>query len=555
MDDKARVGIILSGATTRIARCQLLRDAEYKVKEGMFLLIKTRYGPRKEILARVSNLASFNEFYEVGDIWSEARRVGQKIPEAIARRYVICELEILGYLPDIREVNVPPAPGDDVYLLKESKDLFSSIKREGYSIEFGTIYGYENTPIPLTIEALPMHVAILGVTGSGKSYTTGYLLEKLSSIKVNEYAIGVPGLIVDANGDYLDYYFLFHKGGFETAYNWIHRFVFPYSYAAKNDQNSTNIRINLNLFSFRELAELIMDYYKTLTGSELAISLLEELFRSIYNKGYENFNLLFSDEERFNSAILDNLDKFKQSYHHQTIAAAKRAIKIFKTDLEKSGVLVAREDESTINLDLIDTITENHELAILDFSVDGATGISIKMKQLIVAYLTILLYKRFVDYKMGRVPTSDGYNDARYAVFIIEEAQYYCPNLATYPVGSSVAREYLSLIATQGRKFGLGLILVTQRPIFVDPIVMSMINTYFIHRISPEDLNYVKRVTGGLPESLARRLTSLETGVLVINGQMLPVQFPLLVKVPKRMIQPTVGRTLVSRYLDRRFSR
>jgi len=321
-----------------------------------------------------------------------------------------------------------------------------------------------------------------------------------------------------------------------------------------NDSKSISIKIDLNLFDYRELAELIIDYYRTLSGLELATSLLEELFRFISGRGYENLNYLFKSEERFESIVMSSFDELKQSYHHQTIAAAKRAIKIFRNDLDKAGVLVSRSEEATINFDLIDKVTENHELAILDFSVDGATGISIKMKQFIVAYLTILLYKRFVDYKMGKIPTSDGYNEARYALFIIEEAQYYCPNLATYPVGSSVAREYISLIATQGRKFGLSLILVTQRPIFVDPIVMSMINTYFIHRISPEDLNYVKRITGGLPRSIANRLTSLETGVLVVNGQMLPVQFPLLVKIPRRLIEPTIGRTIVSKYLGRRFS-
>jgi len=549
-----RVGVILSGASTKVAPCQLLEIAENKIREGMFLVIKTRANPDRDILCRVSDIKSFNEFYEIGDIWSEARRVGQKVPESIARRYVICELELLGYLPNMIEVTIPPAPGDDVYLLEETSELFSSIKKLGYSIEFGTIYGYEKTSIPLSIEALPMHVAILGVTGSGKSYTTGYLLEKLSSIGVGDNIVSIPGFIIDANGDYLDYYYAFHNNEFESGYHWIYRYVFPFSRASMSDSKSTNIKIDLNLFDYRELAELIIDYYRTLSGLELATSLLEELFRFISGRGYENLNYLFKSEERFESIVMSSFDELKQSYHHQTIAAAKRAIKIFRNDLDKAGVLVSRSEEATINFDLIDKVTENHELAILDFSVDGATGISIKMKQFIVAYLTILLYKRFVDYKMGKIPTSDGYNEARYALFIIEEAQYYCPNLATYPVGSSVAREYISLIATQGRKFGLSLILVTQRPIFVDPIVMSMINTYFIHRISPEDLNYVKRITGGLPRSIANRLTSLETGVLVVNGQMLPVQFPLLVKIPRRLIEPTIGRTIVSKYLGRRFS-
>lgn len=549
-----QVGVILSGATTQKAVCQLLEESERRIREGMFLVTITNTGDSEiQILSRVSNLATYNEFYEVGDIWSEARRKGHKIPVSVARKYVVCELELIGILPNLKEVTIPPAPGDGVFLLDKPHELFLSVKKAGVYMDFGTIYGYENAPIPLSVEALPMHIAILGVTGSGKSYTVGYLLEKLSSIKIGDRLVGIPGIIIDANGDYLDYYESFHNGEFECGYSKIYRFVFSNSSAAKEDFNATRIKIDLNLFEPRELAELIMDYYKTSSGSELAISLLEDVFSTLRSTGYGNLNYLFAEKDMFEREILAGIDKMKteQRYHHQTVGAAKRAVSTFRTDLEKFGLLVVNPDEATVNEKLIDSLTENHELAIFDFSVEGATGISVKMKQLVVAYLTILLYKRFVDYKMGRVPTKMGYRGARYAIFIIEEAQYYCPNLATYPVGSSVAREYLSLIATQGRKFGLGLILVTQRPAFVDPIVMSMINTYFIHRISPDDLTYVKRATGGLPESLARRLTSLETGTLIVSGQMVPVPFPLLIRIPKRKITPTVGATFVSEYLRR----
>ena len=307
--DALKVGVVLSGASTRTAVCQLLRDVENKIKEGMFLVIRTKE-PRRELLVRVSEVQSFNEFYEIGDIWSEARRIGQKIPESMARRYVICQLEILGRLPDLCEVTIPPSPGDDVLLLKRSSRLFSKIRKRGLSINFGTIYGYEDSPVPLSIEALPMHVAIIGVTGSGKSYTMGYLLEKLSSIETKQGKTCMPGFIVDANGDYLDYYFAFYNNEFDTTYQLIYRFVFPKSYAMIHDSRATPIKIDLNLLNPRELAELIMDYYKTATGSELATSLLEDLFRLIKARGYENINYLFKNDEMFES-LLEKINELK----------------------------------------------------------------------------------------------------------------------------------------------------------------------------------------------------------------------------------------------------
>jgi hypothetical protein len=133
----------------------------------------------------------------------------------------------------------------------------------------------------------------------------------------------------------------------------------------------------------------------------------------------------------------------------------------------------------------------------------------------------------------------------------MEEAQNYCPNLSVYNVGYSLAREKLSQIATQGRKFGLSLCLISQRPSFIDPIVLSMCNTFFIHRISPEDIPFVKRACGGLPSALERRLTTLERGEVIVTGQMNVVPFPLLVNVPSREIPHTFGKTDVLAALKR----
>ncbi len=74
-----------------------------------------------------------------------------------------------------------------------------------------------------------------------------------------------------------------------------------------------------------------------------------------------------------------------------------------------------------------------------------------------------------------------------------------------------------------------------------------MCNTFFIHRISPEDVGYVRSVTGGLPASLSARLTTLNKGELILTGQMSKVPFPLLVRIgtEDRIVPHTAGRTEV----------
>ncbi|MEM2961290.1 MAG: hypothetical protein QXU67_06760 [Candidatus Bathyarchaeia archaeon] len=78
------VGVILSGASTQSADCQLYDFAERgKIREGMFLLIPR--GERKGILVRVARIIPQNEYYTRGDAWSEARRRRLPIPDQIAR--------------------------------------------------------------------------------------------------------------------------------------------------------------------------------------------------------------------------------------------------------------------------------------------------------------------------------------------------------------------------------------------------------------------------------------------------------------------------------------
>ncbi|MEM3449569.1 MAG: ATP-binding protein, partial [Nitrososphaerota archaeon] len=218
--------------------------------------------------------------------------------------------------------------------------------------------------------------------------------------------------------------------------------------------------------------------------------------------------------------------------HGATAVAIQRALQKFR-DIEVQHRLLSATFH--FSYEFVDDLTRNREIAIIDFSADGAPGIPTTLKQITVAYLSSLLFKRFTEYKIRK--------KERYLMFIIEESQNYVPNLLTYNIGYSLAKQKLSWIATQGRKFGLSLCLITQRPSFVDPVVLSMCNTFFIHRVSPEDISFVDKVSGGLPAHLKRRLTYLERGEVIVVGQMSKLPFPVLIRVPKRKVNHTAGTT------------
>jgi DNA helicase HerA-like ATPase len=88
----------------------------------------------------------------------------------------------------------------------------------------------------------------------------------------------------------------------------------------------------------------------------------------------------------------------------------------------------------------------------------------------------------------------------------------------------------LRKVVTEGRKFGVGLMLISQRPNRVDETVLAQCNTFLVMRlVNPADQTYVRRVMENLPESDARMLPGFGPGQGIISGQ--AVRFPLLVKI------------------------
>ena len=435
MEEKENMGIILSGATTQEASCQMLEEAERGgVREGMLLLVKPK--DRKPILARVSQIIPYNAFYTEGDPWSEARRKGLPIPEDVARQYEVCELELLIEIPP-REVNYPPYPGDFVMKIdpmKHDKDIFGVSRGDPKHVWYASLAGYENAPVPLNVENIPMHMAVFGTTGSGKSFDTGALIEKLADVPFDETThVPFPMVIIDANGDYLDYVNYFKRKGILGHIGWIKRFVFPKIYSRSLDMREdaeyiSPIGIDLDALSNRELAETIIMYYKgTTEGAELQLSGIVTLFEHMsVERGYDSRHDLFLDNYQ---ELIDDLRSFPTGrISAPTKTAVERSLEKFR-EIENDYKLLSTKSILKEE-DFIDDITKSGSIAVIDFSADGATGVGLPTKQLVMTYLASILLKRFTEFKVrGR---------ERYLTFMIEEAQNFCPD-RSYPVSSSLA--------------------------------------------------------------------------------------------------------------------
>lgn len=121
-------------------------------------------------------------------------------------------------------------------------------------------------------------------------------------------------------------------------------------------------------------------------------------------------------------------------------------------------------------------------------------------------------------------------NDLRMPVLLVlEEAHSFAPGRA-----NSLAEErsiaVTRQIAQEGRKFGVGLMLLSQRPSRLDETTLSQCNSYVILRmVNPADQSFVRKVVETLGEDEARMLPDLDVGEAILSGQM--VRFPILVRM------------------------
>jgi len=104
-------------------------------------------------------------------------------------------------------------------------------------------------------------------------------------------------------------------------------------------------------------------------------------------------------------------------------------------------------------------------------------------------------------------------------VLVLEEAQNYVREERGMD-GKSVSREVFERIAREGRKYGLGLIVASQRPSELSKTVLSQCNSFVVHRLqNPEDLRYFREIVPAIFEPLLKQLPSLPQRYALVLGE------------------------------------
>lgn len=158
---------------------------------------------------------------------------------------------------------------------------------------------------------------------------------------------------------------------------------------------------------------------------------------------------------------------------------------------------------------IVDWLGNERPLSVLDFS-----GVPAEATDLAVGLVLQMLFELSVRSR------TKGIGRPRPVLVVLEEAHRYLGDSAT----TRIAKESANRIAREGRKYGIGLLLVTQRPSELPDTALSQVGTIMALRLTNgTDQSTVKSALPDAVAGLAEALPALRTGEAVVAGEAVPL--------------------------------
>jgi DNA helicase HerA-like ATPase len=414
------------------------------------------------------------------------------IESGLADNKVWGKARVLGYLTATGELQLPKravSPGKPVYIAPtELLEKFYSYPQEE-AIHVGSLITRAEVPVFLSIKGFRRHLALIAQTGSGKTYLAGILADEL-------LAKGGTVVMLDPHADYV---FLGRDaaGKRHELSDRITVFRNPSStgrYSAGEVGKVEPYEICFSDLDIEEIS-LIANIGKHMTnirdGLEQAIEFLREK-----KDVFQPDDLL---EE------LENAGSWKEKgVDSKRISGARDARKYIK-GVAKMKVFTAASTS-------ISAMLRPRHLSVVDLS-----GLSDEVADYIAFSILSDIYEKVSG------------NEFDFPVFVfVEEAHKFIPFQ-----GSTRSSRIIKKIAAEGRKFGVFLVVITQRPSKIHPDALSQCNSQIVMRITnPDDQQAIAKSSERLGEALLNDLPGLNTGEAVLVGEM--TRAPVMVMVKKR---------------------
>ncbi len=419
-------------------------------------------------------------------------------------------VETIGYfsatLKDFVNPRIPPNPGDPIFLASSytlGRMLSARQEKEIGSAHIGSLLTREAGEVPIVLsvkDVVSTHLAILASTGAGKSYTAGVLVEELMN-SYNRAAV----LIVDPHGEYHTMSSIMGDA----------QFVGTDGYKPEV-KIFTPDKIKVR---FSTLTEADVRYLLPEGTSDKMSHFLSQAFRALHEK--------LKAERR---------QDYAYAYHDLRDEVNEQK---FGTEGKSDGGNISSIEGLLWRLDSRfdrpDTIfSASEHIPLKDLFAPGRCTIlqlsDIEQHEQQVIVGTLLRRVNKGRMLTVREEVSTGENFLNYPVFtLLEEAHRFAPAGA-----SVVSTNILKQILSEGRKFGVGIGLITQRPGKLDQDVLSQCMTQIIMRIvNPIDQDTVAKTVEGAGRAMLAELPALTKGQAVISG--VGINTPVMCRIRPRL--------------------
>ena len=400
---------------------------------------------------------------------------------------------------------IPPQSGKQIFLADD--DMLSGIlsrRQAGQngSASIGSLLTRAPDAVPVVLsvrDLVSTHLAIIASTGAGKSYLASVIIEELMQ-PYNKACV----LILDPHGEYGTLSEIANSVQFSEDGNGRGSGYQAQVRVYKPDQ----VKVRLSSLNIGDMRHLLSEM------TEKQQYLLNRALRKV------------------------NETKRGTPWGASDLKAAVRAVAKQKGDEDSEGA----DDSSTVHAltwrieDRFENSFTFDDIQHLDLpeifkpgqcTVLQLNDIDERDQQVVVATLLRRLYKARMDTERGKVHSGEFY--LPYPVFVLlEEAHHFAPG-GTDVVSTAILKQVLA----EGRKFGIGVGLISQRPGKLNADVLSQCQTQCIMRIVNEiDQKSVAAAIEGVGRDLLNNLPALSKGQVIVAGAALNT--PVICRVRSR---------------------
>jgi energy-coupling factor transporter ATP-binding protein EcfA2 len=468
-----------------------------------------------------------------------------------------------------------PTIGDEVHLVseKELKNIYGEPDKP-YFVRLGHISNADSIPALVDVNKLvTRHSAVVGTTGSGKSTTVASIMNALSD---TEKYPSSRIIMLDLHGEYgqalQDRAYIYKIGGDSKSKLKERKLHIPFwalnfdelceiSFGEFKDEKSKNIVMERVLkYKLESLSRhprkgassdsLSVDSPVPFSIHHLWYELYTEEFGTYYKvKGSRPMDELAYEKDAAGNDLIGDASKgIAPVFKHVETAAGEGKIHYLPTNLnigkqllllgtklriprydfifKPDGWLPSKEGGVTEDLNLLlkNWIGSDRPVTILDLS-----GIPADILQTTIGALLRLLYEALF---WARNLSQGGRH--RPLLIVMEEAHIYLNSSS-----EGMASKIVQRIVKEGRKYGIGAMIVSQRPSEINPTILSQCGTFFALRLTNStDRGHITSALSDNLDGLTGMLPILRTGEAIILGEAVKLPMRTTIEPPPKNRRP-----------------